>query len=141
MEELLELREKLLHGDITGALAIVNDLEEMSKDDKINNIQSYAVVLLKHLIKQQAENRSTKSWKVSIRHAAKEIQKKNRRRKAGGYYLQPPELIEALEETYEDAIDSASLEVAEGRYEPDELKQMVDKTAILSQAIQLVMPD
>ena len=62
MEELLTLRELLIKGDMSGALAIVDELEEMSRDDKINNIRSYAVVLLMHLIKQQAENRTTRSW-------------------------------------------------------------------------------
>ncbi|MFN7659919.1 MAG: DUF29 family protein, partial [Dolichospermum sp.] len=68
MEELLTLRELLLKGDMTGALAIVDELEEMSRDDKINNIRSYAVILLIHLIKQKAENRTTKSWELSIRN-------------------------------------------------------------------------
>lgn len=64
MEELLTLRELLIKGDMTGALAIVDELEEMSRDDKINNIRSYAVILLMHLIKQKAENRTTKSWEL-----------------------------------------------------------------------------
>ncbi|AHJ31293.1 hypothetical protein PN465_00435 [Nodularia spumigena CS-584] len=32
MEELLELKGLLLQGDISGALAIVEDLEEMSRE-------------------------------------------------------------------------------------------------------------
>ncbi len=51
MEELLELKQLLLKGDIKGALAMVEELEEMSRDDKINNIISYAIILLMHLIK------------------------------------------------------------------------------------------
>lgn len=46
MEELLELKNLLLNGDISGALVIVEELEEMSRDDKINNIRSYAKILL-----------------------------------------------------------------------------------------------
>ncbi|MGB7519835.1 MAG: DUF29 family protein, partial [Spirulinaceae cyanobacterium] len=65
MEELLELKSLLLDGDISGALVIVEELEEMSRDDKINNVRSYAKILLLHLIKQQAENRTTRSWDVS----------------------------------------------------------------------------
>jgi DNA polymerase III delta subunit len=64
MEELFELKDLLLKGDISGAIAIVEDLEEMSKNDIINTIRSYAVILLLHLIKQQAENRTTRSWEV-----------------------------------------------------------------------------
>ncbi|MBE9109141.1 hypothetical protein IQ273_06865 [Nodosilinea sp. LEGE 07298] len=53
MEELLELKDRPLQGDIPGALIIVEDLEEMSRDDKTNNIRNHAKVLLLHLIKQR----------------------------------------------------------------------------------------
>jgi hypothetical protein len=111
MEELFTLKELLLKGDIKGSLALVEELEEMSRDDKINNIRSYAVILLLHLIKQQAEKRTTRSWEVSIRNSVREIQRKNKRRKAGGYYLTTEELVETLEEAYLNALDEASLEV------------------------------
>ena len=83
MEEILELKSKLIEGDISGALAIVAELEDMSKNDIINNIISYAVVLLIHLIKQQVENRNTRSWEVSIRNSVLKIQSLNKRRKYG----------------------------------------------------------
>lgn len=44
----------------------VEELEEMSRDDKFANIRSYAVVLLYHLVKKQAQQRTTKSWEDSI---------------------------------------------------------------------------
>lgn len=138
MEELLTLKDLLLKGDVPGALAIVEDLEEMSRDDKINNIGSYAVILLIHLIKQQAENRTTKSWQISMRNSVRGIQKKNKRRKAGGYYLTPEELYIALEEAYPEAIDRASLEVAEGIYQPEELEQLVNRAEILNHAMSLI---
>ena len=62
MEELLELRQFLEQGKIHEALLLVDELEEMSLGDKINKIDSYGVILLIHLIKQKAENRSTRSW-------------------------------------------------------------------------------
>jgi hypothetical protein len=52
MEELLTLKELLLKGDVPGALVIVEELEEMSRNDIIRSIRSYAVILLLHLIKQ-----------------------------------------------------------------------------------------
>lgn len=140
MEELLELKDLLLKGDISGAIAIVGDLEEMSKNDIINSIRSYAVILLLHLIKQQAENRTTRSWEVSIRNSVREIQKRNKRRKASVYYLTSEELVETLEEAYLNALDEASLEVEEGRYLPDELEQLVNKEDILNHALALVLP-
>jgi len=50
MEELIELRSLVQRGDLQSALTLIDELEEMSKDDKINKIYSYAVILLLHLI-------------------------------------------------------------------------------------------
>ena len=139
MEELLELKQLLLQGNIKGSLIIVEELEEMGKKDIIKTIRSYAVILLLHLIKQQAENRTTRSWDVSIRNSVREIKQENKRRKAGGYYLNNDELIETLEAAYLNAIDEASLEVSEGRYEPEQLEKMVNKQAILDRALSLIL--
>ena len=140
MEEILTLKSLLLQGDLSGALEIVEELEEMSRDDKINNIRSYAKILLLHLIKQQAENRTTRSWDVSIRNSVREIQIKNKRRKAGGYYLTTDELRLALAEAYPAALDRASLEVEEGRYEPEELETRINRQEILARAFALISP-
>ena len=140
MEELLMLKDLLLRGDVPAALAVVEELEEMSRDDKISTIGSYAIILLLHLIKQQVENRSTASWEVSIRNSIRAIQKKNKRRKAGGYYLTPEELHIALEEAYPDAIDRATLEIEEGRYLPEELEQIVNREEILNREMVLILP-
>jgi Domain of unknown function DUF29 len=139
MEELFALKELLLKGDIQGSLALVEELEEMSKDDKISNIGNYAIVLLLHLIKQQAENRTTRSWNSSIRNSVRAIQRKNKRRKAGGFYLTPEELCLMLEEVYPDAIDAAAQEVEGGRYEPEELEQLINTEEILNRALALIL--
>ncbi|MCM0591105.1 MAG: DUF29 family protein [Gloeotrichia echinulata DEX184] len=140
MEELLTLKDLLVQGDVQGALMIVEELTEMSRNDIIKTIRSYAVILLLHLIKQQAENRSTRSWDVSIRNSVREIQRENKRRKAGGYYLTPEELWETLVEAYLNAIDQASLEVEEGRYELEELEKLVNQEEILNRANGLILP-
>lgn len=140
MEELLELKARLLKGDLKGSLAIVEDLEEMGRKGIIKTIRSYAVILLLHLIKQQAENRTTRSWEVSIRNSVREIQRENQRRKAGGYYLTSAELQEVLAEAYLNAIDEASLEVQEGRYEPEELEDFINKDELLDRALNLIAP-
>jgi len=140
MEELCTLKELLLKGDIKGSLALVEELEEMSRDDKINNIRSYAVILLLHLIKQQAEKGTIRSWEVSIRNSVREIQRKNKPRKAGVFYLTTEELVETLEEAYLNALDEASLEVEEGRYEPEELEKLINKEEILNRALALILP-
>jgi hypothetical protein len=139
MEELLTLKNLLIKGDVIAALEIVEELTQMGRNDIIKTIRSYAVILLLHLIKQKAENRSTRSWEVSIRNSVREIQRENKRRKAGGYYLTKSELWDTLEEAYLNAIDQASLEVAEGLYEPDELEKLVNRTEILQFALSLIL--
>jgi hypothetical protein len=67
MEELLQLKQLLLQGDIKASLSVVEDLEEMGRKAIIDKIRSYVIILLIHLIKQKAENRTTRSWDVSIR--------------------------------------------------------------------------
>jgi hypothetical protein len=141
MEELLELKALLLKGDIRGSLAIVEDLEEMGRKGIAKTIRSYAVILLLHLIKQQVEQCTTRSWEVSIRNSVREIQRENQRRKLGGCYLTSEELREVLEEAYLNAIDEASLEVEEGHYDPDELAALVNQVEILNQAMQLITPE
>ncbi|TRT48076.1 MAG: DUF29 family protein [Microcystis aeruginosa Ma_QC_C_20070703_M131] len=138
MEELLELKALLLKGDIKGSLAIVEDLEDMSKNAIISTIRSYAVILLLHLIKQQAENRTTRSWDVSIRNSVREIQRQNKRRKAAGYYLSDQELTDTLNDAYLNALDAASLEVELGRYQSEQLEAIIDKNKLISDAFLLI---
>jgi hypothetical protein len=141
MEELLELKQLLLRGDIPNSLVIVEELEEMGRKEIIRTIRSYAVILLLHLIKQQAENRTTRSWDVSIRNSILDIQDENQRPKSKGFYLSEAELYEVLESAYQKAINKASLEVREGRYEPRELEDLVDRETLLNRAIALILAE
>ena len=138
MEELLELKALLLKGDIKGSLAIVEDLEDMSKNGIISTIRSYAVILLLHLIKQQAENRTTRSWDVSIRNSVREIQRQNKRRKAAGYYLSDQELTDTLNDAYLNALDAASLEVEAACYQSEQIEAIIDKNKLISDAFLLI---
>jgi hypothetical protein len=63
-------------------------------------------VLLIHLIKQAAEQRTTPLWDRTIRNALFWIPRINRRRKAGGWYLPADDLQEALADVYAHALDS-----------------------------------
>ncbi len=73
MEELLELRKCIEEQRYPDALLLIGELEEMSREDKINKIYSYAVILLLHLIKQEAEKRSTRSWDFSVCNSLSQI--------------------------------------------------------------------
>jgi hypothetical protein len=138
MEELLELKTLLLGGNISEALLLVEEMTEMSKDDKLNKIFSFGIILLLHLIKQQAEKRTTRSWDVSIRNSVRQIQRSNKRRKANGNYLTPEELQETLLDAYKSALDKAALEAFEGIYEAEAIAAMVDRNFILNEAMQLI---
>jgi hypothetical protein len=87
------------------------------------------------LIKQQAENRTTRSWDLSIKNAVREIQRTNQRRKVKGNYCEPSELRETLEDAYDIALDAAAAEAFEGKYESSKLGEMVDREAIIDRAI------
>ena len=139
MEELLELRHYLEAKNYDKALEIVNELEEMSREDKINKIYSYAVILLIHLIKQTVEKRTTRSWDVSIRNSIREINRVNKRRKSGGNYAQDEELKEIITEAIPAAIDRASLEVNEGLYDSKDLTSLLDENLLVEQAFDLVI--
>ena len=139
MEELLALKDLLLKGDLPGSLAIVEELEEMSKKDIINNIRSLAVILLLDLIKQQVENRSTGSGEVSIRNSVLEIQELNLRPQSQGFYLDSEDLRLTLEKAFRQAINKASLEIDAERYEVRVLEQMVDREEILDRALALIL--
>lgn len=139
MEELLELRSYLEQQRYQEALLLLGEMEEMSKDDKINKIHSFMTILLLHLIKQQAEQRTTRSWELSILSAVKHIQRVNKRRKAGGYYLTLSELQEVITEEYPLALKAAALEAFEGQYTDEQLGKRVNQAEIEQQALEMIM--
>ena len=85
MQEILELKEKLHQGDINTAIAICDELETMGRQDKINTLESFLVILIIHLIKVQVENRVTASWIESIRNSLLEIKDRNKLGKKSHY--------------------------------------------------------
>lgn len=135
----MELKELLHRGKVAEALVLVAELEEMSKSDKLNKIFSYGIILLLHLIKKVAENRTTKSWETSIFNSVKQIQRTNKRHKAKGTYLTEEELVETLEDAYESGLKSAALEAFEGIYDVEEIAKMVNRDDIMKMAIGLIL--
>ena len=139
MEDLLELRACIEQGRYAEALTLIGEMEEMSQDEKINKIESFLQILLLHLIKQQAEQRTTRSWEVSIRNAVDGIQRANKRRRAGGFYLDEGELRESIEEIFPAALRQASLEAFEGRYDDAELAIRFDHEQVKQQALRMML--
>ncbi len=138
MEELLQLRDHLEHQRYAEAMDLLAEMEEMSRDDKVNKIYSFAIILLLHLIKQAAENRTTRSWDMSIWNATRQIKRINQRHKAKGTYVSLDELKETIADAYIDALKRASLEAFEGQYSEQALGEMVDRAAIEAQALALI---
>jgi hypothetical protein len=138
MEELYELRRYIEMGDTAATLVLLNEMDEMSKDDKIQKIANFMRVLLGHMIKQAVEHRTTKSSEVSIRHALRQIAVVNIRRKAGGWYVSEEDLHTLLEGVYESALDWASLEAHEGIYSASELAAMHERSQLLAEAFEKI---
>ena len=139
MEELVELRRYIEQQRYAEALDLIAEMEEMSREDKVNKIYSFAEILLLHLIKQRAEQRTTRSWDLSIRNATRQIARVNKRYKSGGMYLSEAELCEVLTEAYQPALERAALEAFEGRYDDVELGQKVDSATIEQKAMALII--
>ncbi len=137
----MTLKQLLMEENIPEALILVEELEEMSKSDKVNKIFSYGIILLLHLIKQAAEKRTTKSWDVSIRNAVTQIKRTNQRQKAKGTYLSQEELLKTLEDAYKLALDRSSLEAFGGIYEVKELAGMLDEKQIILTAFNLILDE
>ena len=137
MEELAQLRQLLVAGNTLEAIALVDELEEMSKKAIIRNIESYLVLLLAHLIKHQAEQRITNSWLASIVNAVVGIKKLNFRDK-NSYYIKEDDWNDYLEE----AIELASLEAAKeafgGIYSVEQLSTRFDRDRVMKMGLQLL---
>jgi len=134
MEEILTLRQYLEERRYDDALALTIELEEMSREDKINKVRRYARFLLLHLVKQAAEKRTTRSWDVSIHNAAREIAYVNQRRSSGGSYLTEAELRAIIAEAYQPALENASLEAFGGIYDEIGLGPMVNRAEVEERA-------
>ncbi|MGA0392389.1 MAG: DUF29 family protein [bacterium] len=136
MEELAELRNYIQSERYAEALLLIDELEEMSQEDKLNKIHSHAIILLLHLIKQHAEQRSSRSWEFSI--AIHQITRINKRRKSGGHYADEALLRESLQEAFPIALKRASLEAFEGKFDELELEAKINKDQILEDAFSLL---
>lgn len=137
-QELVDLRTSILEGRYPDALAIIDELEGMSKQAILRNIQSGLLRILIHLIKNQVEQRLTNSWATSIRSSLREIQKLNLKDNKTSYYVKQQEWQEMLEVEFEEAIREASEEVLEGEYSPDELLERVNQEEAIATAQSLL---
>ena len=137
-QELVELRHSLLEGRYDDALVLVDELEGMGKQAILRNSESFLVRLLVHLIKNQVEQRLTHSWLVSISDSILQISKLNLKDNQTSHYIKANDWDSYLEEALEEAILPASLETLAGKLKPKQLATRIDRTALLTSAVQLL---
>ena len=136
MEEILELKQCLLDQEYDRAFAIVEDLEAMGRQDKINNLESFLVILLIHLIKTQVEKRITRSWKLSISNSLLAIQKRNKLGRKS-HYIKQGEWDEHILNCQFEAILGAAKEIFEG-IDYQELEKLVDFEQLMAVSNELL---
>lgn len=136
MEEIIELKQSIISHNWEKSLAIIEELEEMGRQDKINNLQSFLVILLVHLIKIQVEKRVTTSWRNSIINSLLEIQKRNKLGKKS-HYIKQAEWMDSLNASLPRALIKTSQEVFGGT-DLNELKGLVDQETLKIKASELL---
>ncbi len=137
-QELIDLRTCIQQGRYADALAIVDELEGMSKQAILRNIQAYLRILLIHLIKNQVEQRLTNSWVASIRNSLIEIKKLNLKDNKKSYYINLNEWDTYIEDEIEVAVRDVSVEVLNGMYNEFQLADMVEKNQIIQTALKFL---
>ena len=137
-QELIELRASILEGRYDDALAIIDELEGMSKQAILRNIESFLVRLMIDLIKNQIERRLTNSWVASISDSIRQIKKLNLKENKKSYYINSQEWQPLLAEAIEAAIRPASIEVLDGRLKPYQLSKQVDRIQLIQIAQKLL---
>jgi hypothetical protein len=136
MEEIIELKQSIIHHDWERSLEIIEELEEIGRQDKINNLESFLVILLVHLVKIQVEKRVTASWRNSIINSILEIQKRNHLGQKF-HYIKQHDWKDSFQESLPRALIKASQEVL-GGIELDELIKLIDKQMLKEQAFALL---
>jgi hypothetical protein len=138
VQELIDLRNCILAGKNEEAIAIVDELEGMSKQATLRNIGSFLIILLIHLIKNQIEQRLTNSWAASIANSVRGIKKLNLKDNKTSYYINADEWEPFFEDELEAAIRESSREVLEGKLSRVQLSQRVDREQIIMIATQFI---
>ena len=137
-QELIDLRTCILEERYSDALLIVDELEGMSKQGILRNIESFLRRMMIHLIKNQVEQCLTNACAVAIEGSLFGIQDLNLKDNKTSYYIKPDEWEEFLESAISEALRPASLEVLNGNISRSKLSEMIDKTQLVSVANQLL---
>ncbi|HBE49984.1 MAG TPA: hypothetical protein DDW76_14590 [Cyanobacteria bacterium UBA11369] len=113
-QELIYLRASIIEGSYEEALAIVDELEGMSKQAIFRNIQSFLDRMLMHLIKNQVDQKLTNACAASILASVIGIKRLNLKANKTFYHINKDEWDAMLEESLKLAITYASVDVMNG---------------------------
>lgn len=133
-QELLDLRRSIVEQRYDDALGLVDELEDMSKQAILRNIESFLTRLMVHLIKNQVERRLTNSWVASISNSVIQVKKLNLKGNKTSYYIEQESWLPFLEEAIESAIAPASVEILNGQLNPIQLSEKVDRQSVMATA-------
>jgi hypothetical protein len=129
-QELTNLKNSILEERYADALAMIDELEAMSRQAILRQIGFFISRLLIGLIKNQVEQRLTNAWAASISDSIRQIKKLNSQGNKTTYYITIHDWEPIIEDEFEAAIDAASVETLDGIYSPFQLAKMVDKTQV-----------
>ncbi len=138
IQELEELQHSITEGRIPEALALIEELDGMSRRAIINAIESFIKRMLVHLIKNQAEQRITNSWASSIQDSVVHIQKLNQQGSRTSFYIRPDDWHDFIDESFELALFEASAEAFGGEYSPFELSEKFDRDKVFETAMSFI---
>ena len=148
VDEYRELNDLIVAGRYPEALALLAELDAMGRKADARVLRAHMRVLLAHLIKRAEAGRSTPSWDLSIANALGEIAEENARA-TGGTYFSREELHALLRKAWPSALAWAAAEILgrgffrgkTPRYTAAELERVVDRDAILAEALALIAGD
>jgi hypothetical protein len=130
VQELINLKQSVLEGRYEDALLLIDELENMSKQAILRNIESCLVRLIIHLIKNQLEQRLTNSWVASISDSIVQIKKLNLKDNKKSFYLKKEDWQLVIEEAIEQSIRPASVEVLQGSLKPLQISTRLDRVQL-----------
>jgi hypothetical protein len=138
IQELEELQHSIIEGRIPDALALIEELDGMSRRAIINTIESFIKRMFVHLIKNQAEQRMTNSWASSIQDSVVHIQKLNQQGNKTSFYIRQNDWHDLMDEAFELALFEASAEAFGGAYSPFELSEKFEKHKVVEAAMRFI---
>jgi hypothetical protein len=130
VQELVDLKQSILEGRYEDALIRIDELESMSKQAILRNIESFLIRLIIHLIKNQLEQRLTNSWVASISDSIVQIKKLNLQDNKKSFYIKKEDWQNFIEEAIEQSIRPASVEVLQGSLKPAQISNRLDRVQI-----------